>query len=107
MLHYPDESVPPGGAIFYTGNLIPQFRGDFFFATLRSEHLQRVHFRGGEMETIERWFSRGGEAGRYGRLRNVVQGPDGAIYVTTSNRDRRGEPQAADDRVLRIAPTGR
>jgi glucose/arabinose dehydrogenase len=41
---------------------------------------------------------------RYGRLRTVVEGPDGALYVLTSNRDGRGTPHAGDDRILRVAP---
>ena len=40
--------------------------------------------------------------GRYGRLRDVQQGPDGQLYVLTSNRDGRGDPDQDDDRVLRI-----
>lgn len=42
--------------------------------------------------------------GTHGRLRDVVAGPDGALYVTTSNRDGRGSPAADDDRVLRVLP---
>ena len=47
--------------------------------------------------------------GVYGRLRDVVTGPDGALYVATSNRDGRGKVRTGDDRILRIveAPTGR
>jgi glucose/arabinose dehydrogenase len=40
--------------------------------------------------------------GVYGRLRDVVMGPDGALYVATSNRDGRGRPRPGDDRILRI-----
>jgi glucose/arabinose dehydrogenase len=42
--------------------------------------------------------------GRYGRIRTVVEGPDGALYALTNNRDGRGDPRAGDDRVLRIIP---
>jgi glucose/arabinose dehydrogenase len=40
----------------------------------------------------------------YGRLRDVVAGPDGCAYVLTTNRDGRGSPQAGDDQVLKSCP---
>jgi glucose/arabinose dehydrogenase len=42
--------------------------------------------------------------GQYGRLRTVVLDPQGALWITTSNRDGVGSPTADDDRVLRIQP---
>src|SRR5687767_10600405 len=39
---------------------------------------------------------------RFGRLRDVVQGPDGWLYVVTSNRDGRGQPRPGDDKLLRL-----
>jgi len=45
--------------------------------------------------------------GEYGRLRTVVQGPDGALYLLTSNRDGRGDPAPSDDRLLRVEVGGR
>jgi glucose/arabinose dehydrogenase len=42
----------------------------------------------------------------YGRLRDVVVGPDHCLYVLTSNRDGRGNPAPDDDRVLRACPQG-
>jgi aldose sugar dehydrogenase len=44
--------------------------------------------------------------GRYGRLRTIVDGPDGRLYALTSNRDGRGNPADDDDRILRITPPG-
>ena len=42
--------------------------------------------------------------GQYGRLRTVVADPQGALWITTSNRDGIGTPAADDDKVLRINP---
>lgn len=105
ILFYPEPSVPPAQAIFYTGDLMPELRGNFFFASLRGEHLQRVVLDGPRRVTrLERWWQTGTHRGQYGRLRAVVQGPDGAIYVGTSNRDGRGRVRSGDDRILRISP---
>ena len=42
--------------------------------------------------------------GTYGRLRTVVPATDGALWITTSNRDGKGKPVAADERVIRYPP---
>ncbi|MDT4941789.1 MAG: hypothetical protein QOJ34_1878, partial [Pseudonocardiales bacterium] len=42
---------------------------------------------------------------KYGRLRTVVAAPDGALWLTTSNRDGAGTPVAADERVIRYLPS--
>jgi glucose/arabinose dehydrogenase len=44
--------------------------------------------------------------GKYGRLLTVVAAGDGALWLTTTNRDGHGKPVAADERVLRIIPSG-
>jgi glucose/arabinose dehydrogenase len=54
----------------------------------------------------------GGSAGKpraelvekYGRLRTVVVAPDGALWLTTSNTDGRGDARDGDDRILRFPP---
>jgi glucose/arabinose dehydrogenase len=40
--------------------------------------------------------------GQFGRLRDVVEGPDGALYILTSNSDGRGSPSPEGDKVLRL-----
>ena len=42
--------------------------------------------------------------GNFGRLRDVVVGPDNLLYILTSNRDGRGLPTADDDQIIRINP---
>jgi quinoprotein glucose dehydrogenase len=101
LISWNDRTTPPGGIAFW--------RGALYVSTLRSETLVRVTLsRAGEswrVEAIERLFH-DGEDGRYGRLRDAVTGPDGALYVLTSNRDGRGSPRAGDDRILRITTSG-
>jgi glucose/arabinose dehydrogenase len=43
---------------------------------------------------------------KYGRLETVVAADDGALWLTTSNRDGHGSPVAADERVIRYVPSG-
>ena len=86
----PAEASPSGGAI----------AGDsLYVAALRGQRLWRVPLDGaggaGEPEALLR--------GEYGRLRTAATAPDGSVWVLTSNRDGRGDPVEADDRVLRLA----
>lgn len=98
-----EETTPPSGMNFYTGNRLPHLKDNLFIATLRSECLVRVRLKREDNEYkvlgIERWFKN-----RYGRIRDVVQGPDGLLYLLTNNRDGRGKIRPGDDRILRILP---
>ncbi len=96
-------AVAPSGASFSRGDLLPSFRGDFFFATLIGERLIRVRFDPANPRQVAETEEL--LQGIYGRLRDVVSGPDGALYVATSNRDGRGSPRSGDDRILRIVET--
>ncbi len=95
-------SVAPSGSSFYTGTALPQFRNQLFIATLAAQALLRVTIDGAanrHIAGVERLLTN-----KYGRLRDVVQGPDGFLYISTSNRDGRATPVADDDRILRIVP---
>jgi len=97
-------SVPPGDLVFY--------QGDLYLSALWSEALIRIRFQDpgdpNRVTGVERWFNsrvwRDGVPSEslYRRLRALTVGPDGALYLGTSNRDGRLEPQPGDDRVLRI-----
>jgi aldose sugar dehydrogenase len=96
-----NPAIAPSGASFYRGQRFPQFAGNLFVATLRGTHLLRL-----TVDTSTRRVT-GQEQlldGTYGRLRDVVSGPDGYLYFCTNNRDGRGSASSADDRVLRIVP---
>lgn len=96
-----EEALPPGGAALYRGTAIPEWKGALAIGALRAEHLQIVHFEaeGSHRVTDHEVYL----PGVHGRLRDVVMGPDGHLYVTTSNCDGRGTCGASRDAILRIA----
>jgi glucose/arabinose dehydrogenase len=99
LLEYTPACAPASG-MFYRGSAFPQFTGNFFFGCLRGERLIRVVLNGRQVSSQEDLLS-----GKYGRIRDVAEGPDGMIYFSTSNRDGRGSPTSDDDRIIRLIPT--
>jgi glucose/arabinose dehydrogenase len=98
------ETTPPSGMAFYKGDLLKHLKGDLFIATLRSQALIRISLNGDRITRIERWFATDHSSGIYGRLRDVTEGPDGALYFLSNNTDGRGKPKPGDDRIYRILP---
>jgi quinoprotein glucose dehydrogenase len=100
------NTTPPSGMTFYKGDLLKHLKGDLFVATLRSESLIRIKLapKSEKVTRIERWFAKDFKEGKYGRIRDVVEGPDGALYFLTNNTDGRGSPGPGDDRIYRIIP---
>jgi len=101
ILNTGDDTWAPSGAEFYDGDKIPQWTGKYFVATLRGNHLHMIDFdlEKNKVKSNKKLFD-----GDFGRLRDVATGPDGYLYVLTSNQDGRGAPEINDDRILRIVP---
>lgn len=98
IVYTPAEA--PGSGMFYSGEDFPQFYGDYFFGALRGEGLFHLQLNQDQTAVLE---SNQLELG-LGRIREVIQSPDGFIYFTTSNRDGRGAAQPGDDKIYRLVP---
>lgn len=82
FLFFP-ETCAPSGATFVAGPLIPEWNQDLLFTCLRGTHLHRLRLSAPGSETIA--ASEALYNGTYGRMRDVIVGADGAVYVSTSN----------------------
>lgn len=89
-VYYWDPVISPSGMTIYSGSLIPEWRGNVFIGGLSSTALVRLVLDGERVAGEERLLSDRGE-----RIRDVVEGPDGALYLATD--ERRG-------RILRVVP---
>jgi glucose/arabinose dehydrogenase len=98
LLEY-TPACAPASAMFYRGTTFPQFDGNFFFGCLAGKRIIRVVLDGRRVVSQENLLE-----GKYGRIRDVAQGPDGYLYFSTSNHDGRGSPAADDDRIIRLQP---
>jgi glucose/arabinose dehydrogenase len=91
VIHSGRDTWAPSGMAYYEGSIL--------FGGLRGQALFEVDISGGAF-TLTRHL-----AGEFGRLRDVVVGPDGYLYLLTSNRDGRGSPESDDDRLIRAEPS--
>jgi glucose/arabinose dehydrogenase len=104
-VHQWTPTVGISGADFYTHDLIPGWKGNLLVTSLVGRSLWRITLApdGRRAASVERLFEN-----QYGRLRDVIVGPDGAVYIATSNHDGRARgigPFEGDDKVLRITPS--
>lgn len=93
----PTVTWAPSGAAFVTRG---PWSGSFLFAGLAGEALYRLILDPKDprrVQGLEPHLS-----GRYGRLRDVAEGPDGALYILTNNLDGRGKPTPDGDKILRL-----
>jgi glucose/arabinose dehydrogenase len=87
-VYYWDPVIAPSGMMVYDGSLFPEWQGNIFVGGMASTKLVRLQLQDGKVAG-EEWLLQ--DRGR--RIRDVKQGPDGAIYVIT---------EAADGELLRI-----
>ncbi|MGQ0701660.1 MAG: PQQ-dependent sugar dehydrogenase [Gemmatimonadales bacterium] len=92
-VYYWDPIIAPSGMVFYSGDAFPDWKGNILVGGLASQVLVRLVLENGAVVREERYL---GELGW--RIRDVQEGPDGALYVVTDE---------ADGRVLRILPGSR
>jgi glucose/arabinose dehydrogenase len=90
-VYYWDPVISPGGMIFYSGKLFPEWKGNALIAGLSSQALIRLELQNDRVAGEERLL-----ADRKERIRDVVEGPDGAVYVLTDD----------SGKLLRITPSG-
>ncbi|WP_246081834.1 PQQ-dependent sugar dehydrogenase [Nocardioides litoris] len=85
------DDASPSGLAYLDGSL--------WMAALKGEQLWRVTVDGARAVDPKGFF-----VGQYGRMRTVAAAPDGMLWVTTSNRDGRGDPAEDDDQILLVRP---
>ncbi len=89
-VYYWDPVIAPSGALFYTGDRFPAWRGDFFIGSLQPGGLVRLRLLDGHVAAEERYTLTPND-----RIRDVRQGPDGLIYLLTDE---------ANGRIVRLEP---
>jgi glucose/arabinose dehydrogenase len=92
-VYYWDPVISPGALAIYSGALIPEWKGNFLIAGLSSKALIRLVLEGDRVVGEERLFME-----RKDRMRDVVEGPDGAVYLLTDG---------SGGKLLKVTPSGR
>lgn len=87
-----NPAIAPSGITIVNSNKLG-YKDSLILATLKGSQLRSINLTTGEQNNILLG---------YGRLRDVVEAPDGSLYVLTSNTDGRGIVQENDDKILRI-----
>ena len=91
-VYYWDPVIAPSGMTFYTGDRYAGWQGNILIGSLTPGALVRLEMRDGRVVRETRYFGELRE-----RIRDVVQGPDGYVYLLTDSRE---------GRVLRVMPVG-
>ncbi len=89
-IHHWTPSIAPSGAMFYTGDLFPAWKGNLFTGSLVFTSLYRIELNGEKVVKEEPLLESAGD-----RIRDVRQAPDGSIWLLTDARN---------GKVLRLTP---
>jgi glucose/arabinose dehydrogenase len=84
------DTIATSDLIFYSGKLKPEWAGNILFVSLKTGRLYRIVLDGQKVAQTETLIDN-----QYGRLRDIAEGPDGALYIATDN---------ADAVILRVTP---
>jgi glucose/arabinose dehydrogenase len=90
--YYWDPVIAPSGAQWYSGSAFPEWRGNLFVGSMKDKMLVRLKMNGDRVVGEEHLLT-----DRAQRVRDVRQGPDGALYLVTDQQN--GE-------LWKIAPAG-
>jgi glucose/arabinose dehydrogenase len=85
-----EDTIATSDLIFYSGKLFPQWKGNILFVSLKTGRLYRIVLDGQKVAQKQILID-----GQYGRLRDIAEGPDGALYISTDN---------GDDVILKVTP---
>ncbi len=91
VIHSGSDTWAPGGAAYLDGIV--------YFVGLRGQALYEAVIEDGKVVEKKTHFKN-----QFGRIRDVIVGPDNMLYISTSNRDGRGSPSSDDDKIIRINP---
>jgi glucose/arabinose dehydrogenase len=92
-IYYWDPAIAPSGATFYSGKLVPEWKGNLFVASLAGQHISRLVLNGERVVGEERLLLEQRQ-----RIRDVQEGPDGGLWVVTFD---------SDGKILRVTPMTR
>lgn len=80
-IYYWTPSIAPSGMMFYTGNMFPEWKGNLFIGALVGRHLVRLVVGDNNVISEEKLLMDSA------RIRDVAEGPDGAIYLLTDEEN--------------------
>ena len=89
--------IAPAGISFYSGRLFPAWQGDLFVSALATKYLVRLVLNRERVVAEEHLLTELNT-----RIRDVQEGPDGALYVMTDRAAAAGDPNAG--KILRLVP---